>query len=191
MENEVLYQFEIPYPWKRTLNGIYWITFGMFLVSIFLSWHAFVYTEHPPHWTSFYLSIFSFALILTGLALVMRYLLIHADKIKTPIRVWLTPYEIHFRKGRIKMDFSMQGLKSVRLILNDKIVMLETNYEKDEDWKKGWKVAFKRKNELAETDYRKFIEKTFLPFAELVIKRLKELNPEINVVKEDRRKRYR
>ena len=90
------------------------------------------------------------------------------------------------------MEFSMVGLKSVREIITDKIAMIETNYERDEDWEKGWKVEFKREN-LDEKiiSYKDFIAQRFEPFADVVIKRLKELNPNINVVKEDKRKRYR
>jgi len=40
-------------------------------------------------------------------------------------------------------------------------------------------------------DYKEFIEKTFLPFTDVVIKRLRELNPVIKVVIEDKRRKYR
>jgi len=190
MTEKILYQFTLPYPWKKTLLGIYLITIGVYAsLSV-----IFVYQDIQSgniFKASFIAGYLILGLIMFGIAMAMRYILIHLDKIKAPIEVWVDEYEVHFRKGRAKMDFSMEGLKSVRVVLDDKMVMLETNYEKDEDWEKGWKVAFKRKNELELVDYKEFIERTFLPFTEVIIRRLKELNPGIKVVKEDRRKKYR
>jgi len=193
MENDtkVLFKFTLPYPWKKLLNGLSIVSLPVVIILfIFITYYYFYL--HPNSdkigWVISTILIFS---IYIAIDVAQRYVLIHLDKIKAPIEVWADEYEVHFKKGRAKMDFSMEGLKSVRVVLDDKMVMLETNYEKDSDWEKGWKVAFKRNNELELVDYKEFIEKTFLPFTEVVIRRLKELNPGIRVVKEDRRKKYR
>jgi|GEM_PF-1801758 len=190
-DEKILYQFEIPYPWKKLIRGGFLVTSPIFFLSIVFGWYQFIFKPPSPDYFVAALIVALTGVLYIGLNLLMRYALIHADKIKEPIKVWATPYEVHFRKGNIKKDFSIEYLKTARVALTDKIVMLETNYEKDEDWKKGWKVAFKRNNELQDTDYREFINETFLPFTEIVIDRLKEINPDIRITRTDERRKYR
>ena len=181
-DEDVLYRFTLPYPWKRTLNGIYWITFGMFIISIALSWHAFVYTEHPPHWTSFYLSIFSFALILTGIALLMRYALIHGDKIKAPIKVTVTQENAYWEKGRARFEFYLTGIRDVKIEVDDKKAMIDVNYIEPMGSSQGWRIKFRRKDEFSRNeDYHNFVKETFPEFANVVKERIRQLNPDVKI----------
>ncbi len=186
-----IYRFTLPYPWKRYLRGVYLINFLAYLLAIILSWNSFIRIENPPHWYSFWSSLVAVGIIVIALTFLFRYVALNLDKIKAPIEVWVDEYAVHFRKGSINKELKMDGLKTVRVVLNDKKVLVETNYVKDKDWKRGWVVGFKRKNELAGANYKEFIEKVFLPFTEVVIERLKELNPGIEVMMVDERKKYK
>ena len=191
-DEDVLYRFTLPYPWKRTLNGIYWITFGMFIIYIALSWHAFVYTEHPSHWTSFYLSIFSFVLILTGIALLMRYVLIHGDKIKAPIEVTVTSERVYWEKGRSNLEFYLTGISDVKIEVDDKKAMIDVNYIEPVGSSQGWRLKFRRKDEFSSNkDYYNFVKETFPEFAKVVRERVRQLNSNIIIKVEDRRKKYK
>ena len=189
-EKSVLYKLELKYPWRKLLRGIYILTVATwFLMFAIPAWAYYVW--HSVSTTFFINSIILLTVLYLVLTYIMRYLLIHVDKIQAPIKVKVTPEMVYYEKGRYKKEFCMDGLKTAKIYIDDKIAYIETNYEKDSEWYKGWRLGFKRKNELANVNYKEFINNTFLPMVDIIVERLKDLNPQIKIDMYDNRRRYR
>jgi len=191
MTDKVLYQFTLPYPWKKTLLGIYVITIGVYILIILLAWNTFIRLKNPPHWYSFWSSLVEIGVILLIIGLVMRYVLIHLDKIKAPIEVWITEDGYHYRKGNYHTIWRFDNIKRVKVIMDDKKLLIITDYREKIGTQIGWQTGFKRKNELADIDYREFIEKRWMPMMKIILDKIKEYSPGVEVIIEDRRRKYR
>ena len=192
LDKDVLFKFKLRYPWKKTLMGGDAITISLFLLAFFLSWYSFIYRSNPPKYDWFWLSFVSYVLILVGLDLAMRYILIHGDKIKAPIEVWVTEEGWGFRKGMRSREFGFRNIARVRHIMNDEKVMIDVDYREKVGTEIGWRMAFRRKDEFASNeDYHKFVKEKWIHMAKFVIERIKYYNPDVEIIEEDRRRKYR
>lgn len=192
MEKDIgtpIIHFIIPYPWKRVLRGIDAIGIGMiggytilYLYLIFTHGKSAI----DPAEDIFIYSVFFFVYF------IMRYVPVKFDKIKSPIGITITDRYMQFKKDRLVYNKSFTPVKAVRVTLDDKQLEMRCDLmEPDEDKAIAWRFAFRRKDELAELDYREFAEKTYIPAAKYMIGRIKELNPGVEVAWKDKRKRYR
>ena len=191
MEDEkILYRFTLPYPWKKTLGGIKWITIGILIVLL----PIFIYQDWKRGALASIFNILGYVvliLIMMGIYFLMRYVLIHGDKIKAPIEVWITPEGYHYRKGNYHTVWRFDNIKRVKVVMDDNKLLIITDYKEKEGTMIGWQTGFKRKNELADIDYRKFIEERWKPLMRLILNRIKQYNPDVEIEIVDRRKKYR
>ena len=115
------------------MRGGYLLTLPLYILSIFFGWYTYIYRKNPPQFIDFWeIVLMSFA-ILTGINLLMRYALIHGDKIKTPIKVTVTPENVYWEKGRAKYEFYLTGIRDVKIEIDDKKAMIDVNYRASRD----------------------------------------------------------
>ena len=191
MDNEeVLYRFTLPYPWKKTLSGIKWITVGILAVLL----PIFIYQDWKRGALTSIFNMLGYVvliLIMAGIYFLMRYALIHGDKIKAPIEVWITSEEYHYKKGNYHTVWRFDNIKKVKVIMDDNKLLIITDYKEKVGTMIGWQTGFKRSNELADLDYGKFIKEKWMPLMNIVLERIKEYSPDAVIEIYDRRKKYR
>ena len=184
-----VYHFVIPYPWKRFLRGVDAIGIGTIMIYTIV--YLYLIFKHGKAAINPAEDIFIYS-VLFLVYFIMRYIPVKYDKIKSPIEITITDTMWQYKKGELIYNKSFTPVKNIRVTLDDKQLEMWTDLEEaDEDGDIAWRFAFRRKDELGELDYREFTEKTYIPAAKYMIKRIKELNPDVKVTWEDRRKKYR
>ncbi len=185
-DDDVLMHFVIPYDWKRTLRGLFWINIGIIALYIFMvsiSIITGILAFRP-------ICVVIPILIFIAIYLLIRYTTVKYDKIKEPIRVWI-------KKDRFvyKTNYNFTGLfyniKKVQVTINDKITKLQVWYtQKDKDGNIGWIYGLKRDN-VEKGKYKEYIEKYWIPSMKLILERIKTYNPNVEISWSDTRKKYR
>ncbi len=95
-----------------------------------------------------------------------------------------------FKKDR-KVIGKFDGISRVEVTINDKKAKMETWYMmRDENGDTGWIYSLKKDN-VEKGKYKYYIEKYWIPSMRLIIKQIKELNPEVQITWSDVRKKYR
>lgn len=186
LNGKPVYHFVIPYPWKSLLAGLFWMsTASLFGFSVLL------YLVFGPTY-GFLKGFVGLFILAYGIYFLFRYIELKYDKIQTPIEITITDTMWQYKKGELIYNKSFTPVKNIRVTLDDKQLEMWTDLEEaDDEGDIAWRFAFRRKDELGEVDYREFAEKTYIPAAKYMIKRIKELNPDVKVTWEDRRKKYR
>jgi len=189
-DEKILYQFEIPYPWKKLIRGLFLLT--IFIMACILPIFAIQDYYSGRLFTT--ASVIGFPLIILiafGLYLAMRYILIHGDKIKTPIRVTVTPEKVYWEKARGKLKFYLYAVKDLHILVNDKKAMIDVNYREMIGTSQGWRLQFRRADEFSSNeDFHRFVKETFPRLKEVVKRRITELNPDVTIIEEDKRRKY-
>ena len=192
MSNKVLYSMKIPYPWKKTVYTPWFLTLPIFIILfVFTTYEYFyVHTEwNKVNWILGSIFIFSLYFGLNGL---MRYILIHGDKIKAPIEVMVKEISIVWKKGPRRQEFALAPIKDITFLLTDRKVKIDANYSEKVGTLLGWMMQFRVHSELNDyEDYRKFLKEIYPEFKRVLIEQIKKLNPNVEIKEEDRRKKYR
>ncbi len=178
-------QFKIPYPWKYLLAGLFWRSTATLIGFTVLFFFIFGISYY------FWLGVTGFFILAYGIYFLFKYIEIKYDKIKSPIEITITDTHMIYKKGDALYTPSFENIKRVDTVLDDKELRMKCTLEEPEEDATACQFRFRRKDELGEVDYKEFAEKTFIPSAKYMIKRIKELNPDVVVTWEDKRKKYR
>ena len=190
-ENKVIYKFKVEYDWQGTVRGFFWLnigvaTFGTILYTL-LSLMGKVSTleEDPVGFIGFLVFVWAFFI---GLSFLLKHLYLKDPNVKPPIEVTVYEDKVHVKKGEIEFDQRFWDLVKLVIKMNDNKVAI---YGYADRWTR-WQFGFRRTVEFhSNEEFHRFIKETFIPIKEYIKKRVKEMNPGIEIVETDKRKKYR
>ena len=192
-EGKVIYEMTLPYPWKKLLRGGYLLTSPLIILSIIFSWYEFIHKRQPPQMLDFYELVIISVLVIVGLNILMRYLLIHGDKIKEPIRYKITNNIVtSYRGSYLIRENPLYGIREVKIVVNDKKALIDVTYTEPRGTELGWIIQFIANSTFEKReDYKAFLRDKFPEFKKILLERIRELNPNVKITEIDERKKMR
>ena len=188
-DSEALMHFEIPYNWKGTLRGLFWINVGGYalflaIITIFLIFHKIGLNGETITGIIIGLSIF------TAFYLLIRYATIKYDRIKEPIRIWIKDDHLEYKRHQHAIQ-GFRDISKIEVTINDKVAKLETWYtQMKPNGDTGWIYKLQRLD-VEKGKYKYYVEKYWIPSMKLIIQQIKKYNPGVEVEWQDVRKKYR
>jgi|GEM_PF-3385793 len=188
-DDDVLMHFVVPYDWKSTLRGLFWINIGLLAFFtgglLLFIWSGILYMDQQAT----ICTILGYIIII-AIYVVIRHVTVKYDKIKEPMKVWVKKDKFIFKKGNFELVRGYDNIGKVEVIINDKTVLMKNRYIFDKGDEIGWNYGFKRGN-VGNENYKEVVEKYFIPSVKIMIEKIKEQNPNVQVIWNDTRKRYR
>ena len=191
-EKSVLYKLELKYPWRKLLRGIYILTVATwFLMFAIPAWAYYVW--HSVSTTFFINSIILLTVLYLVLTYIMRYLLIHVDKIQAPIKVSIKEDVIRWEKGERGIEFPLAPISKLQFLITDKMMRVSADLkERVPGVGVWWRFSFRVHNEFdKKDDYRRFLEEIYPEFKEKLSERVKYLNPNVKIIEKDERRKIK
>ena len=188
-DDGVLMYFEIPFNWRRTLRQVFWINVGLLIfvtMALLISiWMGLIYMDQKATVCSILGYVF-----IVGMYFFIRHVMIRHNKIREPMRVRVKKDSVVFQSSYNKIVQPFENIKRVEVIVDDNMAKLQAWYAKeDEKGNTGWVYALKRSN-VEEGKYNYYVKKYWIPSMKLIVKQIKEHNPEVEVSWKDVRKSY-
>jgi len=192
MNTRTLYELTLEYPWKSLLRGIYGLAvLSVIMVIAIPAWAYFV--NHSATRTEFVNAVIIVVSIAFVLTLVMRYLLIHVDKIQAPIKVSIKEDVIRWEKGERGIEFPLAPISKLQFLITDKMMRVSADLkERVPGVGVWWRFSFKVHNEFdKKDDYRRFLKEIYPEFKEKLSERVKYLNPNVKIIEKDERRKIK
>ena len=192
MNTRTLYELTLEYPWKSLLRGIYGLAvLSVIMVIAIPAWAYFV--NHSATRTEFVNAVIIVVSIAFVLTLVMRYLLIHVDKIQAPIKVSIKEDVIRWEKGERGIEFPLAPISKLQFLITDKMMRVSADLkERVPGVGVWWRFSFRVHNEFdKKDDYRRFLEEIYPEFKEKLSERVKYLNPNVKIIEKDERRKIK
>ena len=189
-EDEILMHFVIPYDWKGTLRGLFWINIG---IIVGFSLYVFILTSLGKlslNDSQAQICMVGGYIIFIAIYLLIRHATVKYDKIKEPMRVWIYPDRFVF-KSNYEVVGKFTNIKRVEVTINDKVSRLQVWWPNPDRYgNTGWIYGLKKAN-VEKGKYKYYIEKYWIPSMRVIVERIKELNPNVEVSWSDVRKKYK
>jgi len=192
MNTRTLYELTLEYPWKSLLRGIYGLAvLSVIMVIAIPAWAYFV--NHSATRTEFVNAVIIVVSIAFVLTLVMRYLLIHGDKIKEPIRYKIANNIVtSYRGSYLIRENPLYGIREVKIVVNDKKALIDVTYTEPRGTELGWIIQFIANSTFEKReDYKAFLRDKFPEFKKILLERIRELNPDVKITEIDERRKMR
>ena len=164
---------------------------SVIMVIAIPAWAYFV--NHSATRTEFVNAVIIVVSIAFVLTLVMRYLLIHVDKIQAPIKVSIKEDVIRWEKGERGIEFPLAPISKLQFLITDKMMRVSADLkERVPGVGVWWRFSFKVHNEFdKKDDYRRFLKEIYPEFKEKLSERVKYLNPNVKIIEKDERRKIK
>jgi len=188
--DDVLMHFVVPYDWKSTLRGLFWINIGLLAFFtgglLLFIWSGILYMDQQAT----ICTILGYIIII-AIYVVIRHVTVKYDEVKARREIIVKRDVFIFRKGNMKVEVPYTKTDRLKINISDKKVLIEGELYIPINGRDYWCWKLPRDTLPPDVDYKAFIETRVLPFVDLIISRLKEEKPNVQVIWNDTRKRYR